>query len=295
MNSILNFPERGNYGKSNYRGNCTGNIQKELINHFKPQFFIDVCEGSGTSKDVCNEQNIDYLGLDLHCGFDFTKNSVLSKATKEADMVFSHPPYHDMINYADERNKHGMFNGSGKDLSSCQSVEEFLEFCQLMLLNQRDAAKIGGVYTTLIGDYRKNGAFYSFQSDFINMLPKNELLSVAIKLQHNTMSSFKNYNGNFIPIQHEYLIVWKKAQTSIFEFLEKKIQEVKQVYNDTWKNIIRLALMKLDNKASLSEIYNMVLEIAPEKLEKTNNYKAKVRQVLQMNFTPVERGVWALN
>lgn len=295
MNSILNFPERGNYGKSNYRGNCSGHIQRELIEHFNPNFFIDVCEGGGTSKDVCLELDVDYLGLDLHKGFDFTKNSVLNIANKEADIVFSHPPYHNMINYEKERLKHNLFNPSGNDLSNCGTVEEFLELCQIMLLNQREATKSKGIYTTLIGDYRKSGKFYSFQSDLINMLPKNELLSVVIKMQHNTMSSFKNYSSkNFIPISHEYLIVWKKIEASIYDFLENKIKEVKNLYNTTWKNIVKLALINNNNQADLNSIYSAVLEIAPERVQKNKNYKAKVRQVLQLNFTSIERGVWTI-
>lgn len=294
MNSILNFPERGNYGNASYRGNCSGYVQKELIEHFKPTLFIDVCEGSGTSADVCKELNVDYIGLDLHKGFDFTRNAVLNFTKKQADLVFSHPPYHNMIDYKTERLKHNLVS-TGNDLSSCSSVEEFLELSQLMLLNQRDAARKNGIYTTLIGDYRKSGEFFSFQSDFIKMMPKDELLSVAIKLQHNTMSSFKNYNGSFIPINHEYLIIWKKKEADVFSFIETKIAEIKRTYNDSWKNIVKLALMKLDNKARLNDIYSMVMVLAPEKIKVNNHYQAKIRQVLQVNFTPVERGVWALN
>ncbi len=54
-------------------------------------------------------------------------------------------------------------------------------------------------------------------------------------------------------------------------------------------------LMKLENKANLNDIYSMVLVLAPEKIKVNIHYQAKIRQVLQVNFTPVERGVWALN
>jgi hypothetical protein len=40
------------------------------------------------------------------------------------------------------------------DTSHCNSVEEFISKSQVMLLNQREATKEGGIYCTLIGDQR---------------------------------------------------------------------------------------------------------------------------------------------
>src|SRR5579871_3288367 len=142
MNSIISYPERGPYGKSNYRGNCSGYVIRDLIEHFSPKTFVDVCEGSGTSRDVAKEMGVDYVGLDLHQGFDFTTDSVLKRIHVPADMVFSHPPYHTMVNYPDERKKHHL-KGHGNDLSTCKSVEEFIELSQLMLMNQREATAPG--------------------------------------------------------------------------------------------------------------------------------------------------------
>ena len=49
MKSVMSFPERGNYGKSNWRGNTSGYVIKELIQHFDPKIFVDACEGSGSA------------------------------------------------------------------------------------------------------------------------------------------------------------------------------------------------------------------------------------------------------
>ena len=292
MESIISYPNRGPFGKSNYRGNCSGHVLIDLIKHFKPTLLVDVCKGSGTSEDVCNTLNIPYVGLDLHTGFDFTKDYVLNHLEKPADLVFSHPPYHNMIDYKKERNKHGLIT-EGNDISNLSSPEEFLEYSQLMLMNQREATIQGGIYTSLIGDYRKNGAFHSFQSDYINMMPKDELISVTIKAQHNCLSSSNSYSGNFIPIMHEYLLVWKKKSTTLFSFLNQKIEELQNLYNATWKNIIKIALMQLEGQAPLTDIYLEVSRIAPERIIKNQNYRAKVRQTLQQHFNHVERGVWA--
>jgi hypothetical protein len=213
MKSVVSYPNRGQWGKSNWRGNTSGHIIKDMIEHFKPKLFVDACEGSGTSRDVCKEMGIGYVGLDLYKGQDFTKDYILSSIPHPADICFTHPPYHDMIAYSG--NVYGNEPLAG-DTSRCLSPEEFISKSQVMLLNQREATRGNGVYATLIGDHRKNGEFRSYQSDFIQMMPKNELLSVTIKLQHNCLSDKRVYSGNFIPIMHEYLIIWKKKSQSFF-------------------------------------------------------------------------------
>jgi len=191
MKSVVSYPERGNYGKSNWRGNTSGLLIKDLI-EFASQntrtplngfLFVDSCEGSGTSGDVCRELNCQYVGLDLHKGNDFTKDSILASLPREADTVFTHPPYAEMIQYSGKQWGNQLIES---DLSNPNiSKEEFLEKSQLMLLNQRDATRTNGLYATLIGDMRKKGQFWSFQADYQNMMPKDELISVVIKMQHN--------------------------------------------------------------------------------------------------------------
>lgn len=94
MKSVMSFPERGTYGDSKWRGNTSGFVIKELIEHFNPKLFVDACEGSGTSGDVCKEMGIDYVGLDLYKGQDFTRDYILNQLPRPADVCFTHPPYH---------------------------------------------------------------------------------------------------------------------------------------------------------------------------------------------------------
>lgn len=84
MNSILSYEDRGNYGKSNWRGNCSGRLIKDLLEFYKPKCYVDAFKGSGTSDDVVkelNEQgaNIEYFGLDLHSGFNAITDSIADK------------------------------------------------------------------------------------------------------------------------------------------------------------------------------------------------------------------------
>ena len=293
MKSIMSFPERGPWGKSSWRGNTSGYVIKEMIEHFNPRLFVDACEGSGTSGDVCRDMGVDYIGLDLYKGQDFTKDDILTQLPRPADIVFTHPPYHDMITYSGEVYD-GMRDG---DTSRCVNPEEFIAKSQVMLLNQREATREGGVYATLIGDHRGGtlgrGNFRSYQADFIQMMPKDELLSVTIKLQHNCLSDTRRYSGNFVPIMHEYLLLWKKSAKSLFAVSFDIASEMTKRVATTWRNAIRMVMMKLGT-AKLSDIYAEVEKVASNLIAKNPNYKAKIRQILQKHFRNAERGVWAV-
>ncbi len=56
--SILDYPERGPYGKSGFRGNNNGYILKDFIEWFGVKSVFDPMEGSGTSRDVCQELGV---------------------------------------------------------------------------------------------------------------------------------------------------------------------------------------------------------------------------------------------
>lgn len=283
MQSVVSYKNRGPWGNSSWRGNTSGHIIKDLIEEFSVKHFVDVCEGSGTSRDVAKSLGIKYTGLDLHTGFDFTHDYVLSQLDSEADMVFSHPPYGDMILYKDD----------ARDTSRSKTPEEFCSKSQLMLMNQREATCDGGYYVTLIGDQRKNGEYHSFQSDFIQMMPKNELHSVIIKMQHNMQSNNTKYAGKFIPIVHEHLLIWRKKSRTIVNIGFDLSMSYTKLVASTWRNVLRIIMMKFGT-ATLEQIYTEVETLAGELISKNKNWQAKIRQKLQVHYQNVSRGVWAL-
>jgi predicted membrane protein len=301
--SVVSHPERGKGGKSSYRGNAGANFMKDVMLfgmeniRLKPQdfYFVDANEGSGTSRDVAKELGIIYTGLDLHgiaptIQNDFTKDSIADKLIRPADMVFTHPPYADMIHYSGSQWGTKMLDSDTSNPNI--SKEQFLEMSQTMLMNQREATRDGGLYATLIGDMRRKGEFWSFQADYQLMMPKSELISVAIKMQHNYQSNGKNYGGSFIPITHEYLLIWKKKAASIFAIGFETASQIQKKVSQTWRNVIRIAMMRL-KQAKLSDIYTEVEKIAGALIAQNRNWQAKIRQQLQKHYTNVERGVWA--
>ena len=131
MQSIVSYKDRGNFGDSKYRGNCTGYIIKDLIQHFyptsKPKKFIEIFSGGGTGKDVAKELNItNSLHLDLNNGWD----ALIDEIPSGSDFIFSHPPYWDIISYESQRNSY-----SENDLSNKMPYEEFIH--KLNIVNEK--------------------------------------------------------------------------------------------------------------------------------------------------------------
>lgn len=292
--SILSFPNRGPWGKSSWRGNCSGHIYKDLFTRIKPKFVIDPMSGSGTAIEVANEMQIEALGLDLHSGFNILRDSILQKAGKPADLVLSHPPYHDVVLYSN--NVWGS-QAHPDDLSRCASESEFNDKMQIAMLNQRDATKVGGIYGTIIGDRRKGGKYSSYQAEIITRMKSDELLSVIIKQQHNTMSERKSYGTMALPfIEHEYILLFERKAGTTFHLLGSIATEQASRLRGTWRSVVRTVVMSLGGKSTLEDIYNKVAEGCDEKISANPNWKAKVRQILNStgDFFSNERGVWAL-
>jgi len=203
--SILSFPDRGPWGNSRYRGNCSGYVYKRIFEHLRPRVFTDPMVGSGTSVEVAREMDIEAHGLDLHSGFNILKDSILERVGKLSDLVLSHPPYHDIIPYSGSewgREPHA------DDLSRCATADQFMDKLYIALLNQRTATMVDGHYGLIIGDVRRGGRYFSPQAEIIARMPRDELRSVLIKAQHNMASNSVRYAPMKFPkIEHEYVVL----------------------------------------------------------------------------------------
>jgi len=295
MSSIYSFPERGPWGKSSWRGNCSGHVYQQLFKQLQPKVFTDPMMGSGTSIEVAKEMSIEAYGLDLSRGFNAVRHSILNAVGKESDLCLSHPPYHSMIIYSGEvwgTEPHP------DDLSRCRDEEEFHCKMQLVLLNQRDATAAGGYYGTIIGDLRKDGRYTSFQAEMIARMPSEELAAVLIKAQHNVQSERKSYGRMSLPwIMHEYILLWKKKPLPVLALLGRLANQQYARLQGTWKSIVKSVLISLGGEADLATLYAAVSKAAPEKLAQTNTWKEKIRQTLQMSpdaFYSSQRGVWSI-
>ncbi len=267
--SIVSFPERGPWGDARYPGNSSGYVLLELLASLKPGFVIDVIDvtaGSGTNVALCQDYGVRVLGLDLKGGFNALKDSVLTRAGEPADLTWSHPPYWDVKHYSSHPD----------DLSNCKDEDEFLGKLHVLLLNQREATREGGHYATLIGDRRKAGCYSSYQADCITRMPRDELRSVVIKAQHNVSSGNKSYALRYPLVKHEYLLVWRRAERSLYALWRSLVTRAHRVLEGTWKALVHNILVQLETPSSLPDIYAAVADVTPEATDKTH-WQAKVR------------------
>lgn len=282
---------RGKWGNSSYRGNCSGYIIKDLIQHFypnsKPKKFVEVFSGGGTGLDVARELGIkNSVHLDLNTGWNALKDEI----PFGSDFVFSHPPYWDIIKYENQR---GSYHPD--DLSNAMSYEEFVKKLDTVNAKIYQSLLNGGRHAILIGDVRKNGKYYSIIKD---MTWFGDLESHIIKVQHNCLSDNKQYaNNSFIPIIHEHLLVFKKNEIWAVSIKRTITQtfDLRNFKNITWRDLIQGALEWLGGKAKLQDIYKIIED--SKKAQINRHWKEKIRQTLQIhdNFYAIDRGVWALN
>ena len=277
MQSIVSYKNRGSFGDSKYRGNCTGYIIKDLIQHFyptsKPKKFVEIFSGGGTGKDVANELNItNSLHLDLNNGWD----ALVDEIPTGSDFIFSHPPYWDIISYESQRNAY-----SKNDLSNEMPYEEFIH--KLNIINEKiyHSLLYGGRHAILVGDIRKQGKYYSIIKD---MDWFGDIESHIIKIQYNCVSDNKIYsNNNFIPIRHEHLLIFKKNRVWLFNKKSTNTIQINimEATNITWRDLIQATLEYLKNKATIDDIYNILVK--SKKAENNNHVREKIRQILNNN------------
>lgn len=285
MKSIVSYNERGHWGKSEYRGNCTGFLIKELLELYRPKKFIEVFSGGGTGKDVARELGIvNSLHLDLNTGWNALKDEIPGGN----DFTFSHPPYWDIIRYEQMR---GAFDPD--DLSNVMSYDDFIEKLDRVNMKIYNSLTNGGRHAFLVGDVRKKGKYYSIIKD---MTWFGDLESHVIKEQFNTFSERKSYKGDFIPIVHEHLLVFKKNgvwQLGI-KYTKDFVKELRELNNVTWKDLVLACVETLKENATLRQIYSLLENCSKGK--NNNHVQEKIRQTLYSYDCFVKRGsCWTIS
>jgi len=207
MCSVVSYPDRGPWGDSNYRGNCSGHLVKDLIIRFKCNSVFDPSEGGGTVRDVVAginqylKKDIKYEGRDLRQGWDILTGQL---PEKQYDLVWYHPPYWDIIRYSE----------NPKDLSNTPTIREFESTLNRSIERLYQTVRPGGVMAVLIGDKRKFGQYYALFRTLLMNEKIGQLKAIIIKIQHNCRSDQRTYeqsNPFLIPIKHEYCLIFQKG------------------------------------------------------------------------------------
>lgn len=286
MKSIVSYENRGIGGNNQYRGNCSPLLIEDLYNHFKFDNISDYMRGSNTTGDVAKKLGISAQTYDLNMGFDLLNDEI----PERNDFIFWHPPYWDIIQYSG--NMYGVPLES--DLSRITDYNKFINQIDYCMAKQYASLVKGGRMAILVGDVKKNRKLYSM---FLDMAKMGTIEQIVIKQQHNCWSDNRSYNGKFIPIVHEYLLITRKDSNYMIDIKRTKDFEIdiRDSLKVTWKEVVAAALEQLGKKADLASIYKEIE--GHRKAQNNPHWKEKIRQVLQMYtnlFKPLERGIWSL-
>ncbi len=298
MQSIVSYPDRGNYGRSSYRGNCSGKLIEDLIEQYRLKGLSDFMVGSGTTEDVVKAKGLRGSFADLNRGFDMMSMDI----PERSENIFWHPPYHDMIVYAGSQYDAKAVEAStglpaetilADDLSRCSSWEEFVRKMNHCMLKQFAALEKGGRMFTLVGDMKRKGRLYSM---ILDMAKPGTIENIIIKAQHNTWSERQSYSGAFVPIVHEYLLVTRKDAGLVVpvSFGRRANYDMRQCEAQSWRDLVYSVIQENGGQMSLPELYDALKDSA--KAAKNAHWQEKVRQTVQdvRRFMRTERGTYAL-
>lgn len=298
MESIVSYPDRGAYGRNDYRGNCSGLLIKDLIGQYHLRGLSDFMVGSGTTEDVIREAGLRGSFADLNRGFDMMSMDI----PERAENIFWHPPYHDMVVYSGKQyDARAVERATGlpadtilaDDLSRCSSWEEFVRKMNYCMMKQFSALEKGGRMFVLVGDMKRRGKLYSMIRELIC---PGTMENIIIKAQHNCWSERQSYSGNFVPIVHEYLLVTRKDKGLIIpvSFGTSKEYDMRRFADQSWRDLVWSVIEENGGQMNLQELYNALQDC--EKAKANPHWREKIRQTVQnvKRFVRTERGTYAL-
>ena len=229
-NTVWAFPNRGKWAThdAKYRGNWSPYIPRNIILRYSAEgdTVLDQFVGGGTTAVECKLTHRNFIGVDINpnavylskskCNFEFdtqcTTNIMLGDARKldlpdeSIDLVCTHPPYADIIQYSED------VEG---DLSHL-NMKSFLPEIHKVAEESYRVLKKDKYCAVLMGDTRKNGMVQPLAFETMTMfrLAGFKLKEIIVKEQHNCKATgFWKTNSvkhNFLLLAHEYLFIFKK-------------------------------------------------------------------------------------
>ena len=229
-NTVWAFPNRGKWAThdAKYRGNWSPYIPRNIILRYSAEgdTVLDQFVGGGTTAVEARLTHRNFIGIDINpnavalstqkCKFEFdttcTSTIKLGDARKldlpeeSIDLICTHPPYADIIQYSD---------GIKGDLSNLD-MKAFLPEMYKVAEESFRVLKKGKYCVVLMGDTRKKGMVQplAFETMTMFQLAGFKLKEIIIKEQHNCQATgywkTNSIKYNFLLLAHEYLFVFKK-------------------------------------------------------------------------------------
>lgn len=229
-NTVWAFPNRGKWAThdSKYRGNWSPYIPRNVILRYSSEgdTVLDQFVGGGTTAVEAKLTGRNFIGFDINPAaveltqkkLDFEYNTSAEISVKLGDarklelsddsinLICTHPPYADIINYSD---------GIDGDLSLL-SIKPFLAEMGIVAAECYRVLKKDKFCAILMGDTRKKGMVQplAFETMKLFELAGFKLKEIIIKEQHNCKATgywkTNSIKYNFLLLAHEYLFVFKK-------------------------------------------------------------------------------------
>lgn len=243
----LGSRSRSSVHKGDYHGNFVPQIPEQVLRRFTKQndLVLDLFSGMATTLIECRRLGRHGIGVELQADVCRTSKERLNEAEnpfdvttaivrgdsasptlaktlaptlaelgrKAVDHVLLHPPYWDIIEFTDKENE--------RDLSSCESLESFLEMFKQVVQNGADLLEPGRFMTLVIGDKYSSGEWVPLGFECMEVMRSCGLTLRAINIkdiQGNEKGKGKNNNlwryralrnGLYI-FKHEYVMLFRK-------------------------------------------------------------------------------------
>lgn len=236
--SVWSFPKRGNWAthKGNFRGNWAPEIARNIILRYSKEgdTVLDQMVGGGTTLVECKLLNRYGIGIDINkeaamltrdrLNFDFETSTTQRTFVGDArdlnllkdnsiDLIATHPPYANIINYSKNSKKH--IEG---DLSYVQNIEEFAGEIKKVAEESFRVLKPGKYCAILIGDTRRYKhyvpiSFKVLQSFLdVGFILKEDVIKKQWQCKTTGFWTNKSKEYNFLLIMHEHLFVFRKPE-----------------------------------------------------------------------------------
>lgn len=230
-NTVWAFPNRGKWAThdAKYRGNWSPYIPRNIILRYSSEgdTVLDQFVGGGTTAVEAKITGRNFIGFDINpaaveltqkkLNFEYNTSAEISVRLGDArklelsddsiDLICTHPPYADIINYSD---------GIDGDLSLL-SIKPFLAEMGTVAAECYRVLKKDKFCAILMGDTRKKGMvqLLAFETMKLFEFAGFKLKEIIIKEQHNCKATgywkTNSVKYNFLLLAHEYLFVFKKV------------------------------------------------------------------------------------
>ena len=240
---IIGPRAKGGMRNNTYHGNFVPQIPNDFIRRFTKEgdIVLDMFTGSGTALFECIPLHRRYIGFDINetivddvqqsvqvfpadsyrlniCDIcdrervqDFIASDLSSFSSNGVDLIFSHPPYLDIIN----------FTNHDCDLSHISDLPKFTEQYLKAVDNVWPFLKKGGYFILVVGDVYKKGEVvplgfslmsavrHTFKCQLKGIIVK-DIVGNRAKIGQEALWRYRAMKWGTYLFKHEYIFVFKK-------------------------------------------------------------------------------------